>query len=110
MLLIAIAYFLPLLALVSIFLLLYRSVPAQPKVSSNFKVLILLLIVWLSFLWITYEVNKPSISILTLRFALLIGSFIPSFFFAFSQHLVGSLNKKLTAGFFILAMMFGASA
>lgn len=99
-------YLLPILALLFMFLVLLRGGMAKQADVAAFRTFVLVLIIWLSLLWVTDYLNHETNSLIFLRVALFIGSFAPVLFFWFCQRLVGSRSVKITIALFASAVTF----
>ena len=104
--LLVVAYAVPILALLVMLIILLQGETRHKELSMSFRILLIFLISWLSLLWTTDQINNPTVSIITLRFALFFASFVPAIFFYFGTRLINQSNKLVQSIFLIISLVF----
>ena len=104
-----IAYFLPILVLVFMFLVLVRSEARKRQEVKYFGYFLVTLIAWLIMLWVSDELNNEK-SLFTLNIAVFIGSFAPLFLFLFAEEYVGIVSKLVSRLLAIITLFFALSS
>ena len=106
MILLIIAYIIPIAVLVSMLIMLFQGNIRRQRDVITFQAFLLILVFWLIFLWLTDLFNQPDISLKLLRFALMFGSFAPAFFFVFSEQFIHRSSKLINVLFFTVSTAF----
>lgn len=106
--LLIIAYLVPILAMIIMLIALLQGESRHQELTASFRILLMALIVWLSLLWVTDQINNPPISLITIRMALVVGSFVPALFFYFSTVLIRRRNPLIQTTLYIVSIIFAA--
>ncbi len=106
MFLLVVAYLFPIAGLLfMLFLLIKGDIRQRPDVRT-FCWFLSSLVLWLGLLWLTDQINNADKSLIFLRAALFVGSFVPLMFFIFSEKFIHSYNKLITFLVGLLSLFF----
>ncbi len=108
-LILTIAYSVPILVLVFMFLVLMRSHARKRQEVKYFGYFLVTLIVWLVLLWISDELNNSN-SLFTLNVAIFVGSFAPLLLFLFAEKYVGVTSRLVNSLLIATSILFALSS
>jgi hypothetical protein len=108
--LLVVAYLPPILAIVLILFTFLKDNSFKKPDAKLFCSFLLLLTLWLALLWVTDTTNDQLKSLILLKMALALGSFVPLAFFLFSQKFVGSNAKYINIAAYTISIFLAIAS